>query len=233
MPASLSPAPPARHAIGDDTHPHRRRPGPARAVSVRLRAPVRARRDRDRRTARVGRAAPHLVPDHHAGRALLRPLHARQAAHRLSRRDVRAPALELPPRLLRRRPLELGGRGGDAGRLHGLGRDLGFPLVPAQPALRVGAASARARSGGTAGPGSGVSRSTTGARWSSRARSRPARGSARGRPRPRPPRWCCSPGSPPSRSPAASPRPPTCAGTQHMRRPGSDERALCLPPSAE
>ncbi len=72
----------------------------ARPVSVRIRAALRPGRDRDRGAARVGRASAHLVPGHDAGSASLWPLHARQAAHRLPRRDVRAAALELPHRVL-------------------------------------------------------------------------------------------------------------------------------------
>ncbi len=44
-----------------------------------------------------------------------------------------AAAVELPHRLLRRRAVELAGRGDDAVRLSGLGGDLGSAVVPANP----------------------------------------------------------------------------------------------------
>ncbi len=110
---------------------------------------------------------------------------------------------------------------------------LGFPLVRAEPALRLGPLP-QGR-GLVARPD--LDRSLPD-RLLGRARgldcaSRPARTSAATSTASSPATPCCSPGSPPSRWPAACAAPAYMRWYAHMRRPGADERALCLPPAGE
>ena len=172
---------------------------------------ARLHRDRDRGRPRLGRAAPHLVPEARQGRRRLRRLHGAPAADRLPRLRLHDPAGDPPPPVRLRAGLEHRGRARAARDLLRAGRDLGLPLVRDEPRLHREAVPSAGTSGGSRCRGSGASRSTT--TWASAALDRP-RGAGRARRRRR----------------RAAARPPVAPRRPHRAHRARGARRPALPP---